>query len=64
MEVLEKAVAAAPDAAIMRYHLGMAYVAQGNQVLAKDNLMQAIAANIEFRGLDEAKAALKEMDGG
>jgi tetratricopeptide (TPR) repeat protein len=64
VEVLEKAVAVAPNAAIMRYHLGMAYVAQGNQVLAKDNLSQAIDANVEFRGIEEAKAALAKIDAG
>ena len=62
IEVLEKAVAAAPDAAIMRYHLGMAYVAQGNVVEAKDHLSRAIESNIDFRGLDEAKATLKKLD--
>jgi tetratricopeptide (TPR) repeat protein len=64
IEALEKAVSAAPNAAIMRYHLGMAYMAQGNEVLAKDNLTQAIEANVEFRGLDEAKAALAKIDAG
>ncbi len=64
VEVLEKAVAAAPDAAIIRYHLGMAYMAQGNEVLAKDNLTQAVESNIEFRGLDKAKAVLAKIDAG
>ena len=61
---MEKAVAAAPDAAIIRYHLGMAYMAQGNEVLAKDNLTQAVESNIEFRGLDKAKAVLAKIDAG
>lgn len=64
VEILEKAVAAAPNAAIMRYHLGMAYMAQGNEVQAKDNLTQAIESNIEFRGAEEAKAALAKIDAG
>jgi Flp pilus assembly protein TadD len=64
VEVLEQAVAGAPDSAILRYHLGMAYMAQGNEVLAKDNLTQAVEANIEFRGLDEAKSTLAKIDAG
>lgn len=62
VEALEKAVAAAPNAGIMRYHLGMAYMAQGNEVLAKDNLSQAIDSGVEFRGLEEAKATLAKID--
>ena len=64
VEVLEKAVAAAPNAAIMRFHLGMAYMAQGNEVLAEDNLTQAVESNIDFRGIDEAKAILAKIDAG
>ncbi len=64
VEVLEKAVAAAPNAAILRYHLGMAYMAQGNEVLAKDNLSQAIASSPEFRGFEQAKETLAKIDAG
>ena len=60
-EYLEKAVQAAPDAALIRYHLGMAYVGLGNKVLAKDNLKQAVEANIDFKGLDQAKAELAKL---
>ncbi|TDJ69292.1 MAG: tetratricopeptide repeat protein [Proteobacteria bacterium] len=64
VEALEKAVAAAPNSAIIRYHMGMAYMRQGNQVLAKDNLNQAIESNLEFRGLEAAKTALAQIDAG
>ena len=57
-------MAGAPDAAIIRYHLGMAYLAMGNKVQAKDHLKQAIESNVPFRGSDEAKAALKGIDAG
>lgn len=60
-EYLEKAVQGAPDAALIRYHLGMAYVGLGNKVLAKDNLKQAVDANIDFKGLDQAKAELAKL---
>jgi|LNFM01.2.fsa_nt_gb tetratricopeptide (TPR) repeat protein len=60
-EYLERAIQGAPDAALIRYHLGMAYVGLGNKVLAKDNLKQAVDANIDFKGLDEAKAELAKL---
>ncbi len=63
VELIEQAVQATPDSAIMRYHLGMAYAALGNDVQAKDNLKQAVEANVEFRGLDEAKKALAKLGG-
>jgi tetratricopeptide (TPR) repeat protein len=62
IEVLEKAVTSAPDAAIMRYHLGMAYMALGNEVEAKNNLTRAVESTLDFRGIDEAKAALAKID--
>lgn len=58
---LEQAVEGASDAALIRYHLGMAYAGLGNKVLAKDNLKQAIDANIDFKGLDDAKAELEKL---
>lgn len=64
IELLEKAIAAAPDAAIMHYHLGIAYLKRGNSVLAKDHLKQAVDANVEYRGLDEAKSELAKLDAG
>ena len=39
----------------------MAYVGLGNKVLAKDNLKQAVDANIDFKGLDLAKAELAKL---
>ena len=61
IELLEKAVKAAPDAAIMHYHLGMAYLKGGNEVQAKDHLKQATEGNVEYKGLDEAKDAYKKL---
>ena len=61
---LEKAVDAAPNAAIMRYHLGMAYLAQGNEVQARDHLSKAVESNVEFKGLEEARAALDRLGAG
>ncbi len=63
-EMLEKAVQGAPDADIMHYHLGMAYAALGNDVLAKDNLKHAVDGAQPYRGLDEAKATLAKLEAG
>ena len=62
--MLEKAVQGAPDADIMHYHLGMAYAALGNDVLAKDNLKHAVDGAQPYRGLDEAKATLAKLEAG
>jgi len=58
---LEKAVEGAPDAALMHYHLGMAYLANGNAVGAREHLAKAVDSNIEFRGIEEARKALAGM---
>ena len=58
---LEKAVEAAPDATIMHFHLGMAYLAAGNEVGARDHLAKALEGNVEFKGIEEAKKALAEL---
>ena len=63
LEFLEKAVEAAPDSAVLRYHLGMAYFKSGNEVLAKDNLQQSLAADTKFRGRDEAQKTLESLGG-
>ena len=63
VEFLEKAVEKSPDAAVMQFHLGMAYLAQGNEVSAKNHLERAVNSNVEFKGLDEAKIALGKMSG-
>ena len=48
----------------MHYHLGMAYAALGNDVLAKDNLKHAVDGAQPYRGLDEAKATLAKLEAG
>lgn len=63
VEFLEKAVEKSPDAAVMQFHLGMAYLAQGNEVSAKTHLERAVNSNVEFRGLEEAKSALGKLSG-
>jgi tetratricopeptide (TPR) repeat protein len=61
LPVLQKAVELAPKEAVMQYHLGMAYYRNGNADLAKRHLQEAIAAKVEFSGLDEAKKTVSRF---
>lgn len=59
---LERAVAAAGQVPLLRYHLGMAYLANGNSVGAKQELSQAVAdAKAMYPGIDEARETLKKL---
>ena len=59
--VLSKVVAAAPDAILSRYHLGMAQWAPGDGADARDNLSRAVSSGTQFVGLDEARATLVKL---
>ncbi len=61
VEVLTRAVALAPEAAELHYHLGMAYADQGSVDKAKEHL--TIAANSEqnYTGKERAQSKLKEL---
>jgi tetratricopeptide (TPR) repeat protein len=59
--VLTKVVAAVPDAALSRYHLGMAQSAAGDETDARDNLTRAVKSGAQFTGLDEARATLLKL---
>ncbi len=60
--VLERVVAKAGQYPIFHYHLGMAYLASGNTVGAKQELKRAVdEAQSDYPGLDEARAALKKL---
>lgn len=62
---LERAVAGAGQFAVLRYHLGMAYLANSNTEGAKDQLKRAVnTPNADFPGIVEARATLKKLDGG
>lgn len=59
---LERAVAGAGQVAQLRYHLGMAHLADGNRISAKQELDQAVKlAREDFPGIDEAREALKSL---
>ena len=58
---LEKAVAMAPDANLMHYHLGMAHHAKGNAVGAREHLGRAIESAVEFKGIEQAREILSQL---
>ncbi|MAF84102.1 MAG: hypothetical protein CL797_08370 [Chromatiales bacterium] len=59
---LERAAAALTDIPVVSYHLGMAYLATGNRVGAKQALEKAIqSAGTDFVGIDEAREALATL---
>jgi tetratricopeptide (TPR) repeat protein len=54
--LLERAVGAAPQSAILQYHLGMALHRAGESARARDHLRRALEAKTEFPGIDEARS--------
>ena len=61
---LEKAMKIAPDAGVINYHLGMAYVNKNMSSLAQKYLTKAVEDKTDFAGKKEARAALKKVSGG
>lgn len=59
--LLKRATTAAPKAAILHYHLGMAYFKKGDKAAAKDQLSSAFAADPKLAGADEGRAILKGL---
>jgi tetratricopeptide (TPR) repeat protein len=59
--VLTRVVDKLPDAAVARYHLGMAQSLAGDTSNARDNLQRAVNSGAHFAGLDEAKATLDKL---
>jgi tetratricopeptide (TPR) repeat protein len=62
VEILQPAVADAGDNALLRYHLGMAYLAIDNPGEAEDELRVALSlGKADFPGRAEAQAALAKL---
>ncbi len=59
--ILERVVAKDNTAPVFRYHLGMAYLATGNTVGARQELTAALAGNDAFTGRADAEAALARL---
>ena len=60
-DLLEKAVAAAPDTAIFNYHMGMVLYKSGEKNAARQVLEKALAGDEPFVGRDVAEQTLKEL---
>ena len=60
--VLERVVAKAGGFPVFRYHLGMAYLAAGNPVSARQELAKAVDTEGTYPGKDEAVAALQKLN--
>ena len=61
VSMLERVVAKDDRVPVYHYHLGMAYLAMGNQVGARQQLEQAVAGDAQYVGIDEARAALAKL---
>jgi tetratricopeptide (TPR) repeat protein len=59
--VLQRAVERAPDAKVIRYHLGMAELQLGHRDRALSNLESALTGPGTFTGADEARVALADL---
>jgi cellulose synthase operon protein C len=58
IQILEQAARIEPKEQQIRYHLGLAYQAQGDLTRARAELEKAVSGTPSYRGLDEAKRAL------
>lgn len=61
LTVLERARKIAPDAQVVRYHLGMAQFKNGQNAEARANLQAALDSQRVFSGADEARATLASI---
>jgi tetratricopeptide (TPR) repeat protein len=61
IKVLSGVVAQAPDVPVFNYHLGMAYLKQGNKQEARKYLSKAVGEKDTYFGVDEARKALAEL---
>jgi tetratricopeptide (TPR) repeat protein len=61
LDVLERAVANAPDSKVMRYHLAMDELQLGLRDRARSNLETALSGSESFSGAEEARVALASL---
>ena len=62
IDALSKAVRKAPSNALYKYHLGMAYLAQGSRSSARRYLTQAVNLDDSFEGAEEAKRQIQLLE--
>jgi tetratricopeptide (TPR) repeat protein len=63
LTVLQRANQIAPQAQVLRFHLGMAQFKSGQSAQARENLQAALQSKSAFAGADEARAALASIPG-
>ncbi len=61
VEILKKAVERSPQVPVFRYHLGMAYYKMGDKAAASEQLSRATDGEFSYEGIEEARAALKDL---
>lgn len=61
VSILKESAAKLPDNPVAHYHLGMAYVKNGQKELAKHELEQALKLSQNFSGHEEARITLKQL---
>ena len=62
-EILSGVVEKAPAVPVFRYHLGMTYYQQGDKRAAKEILSEAVAEDMKYEGVEEARRVYKEIGG-
>ena len=60
-EVLSGVVEKAPDVPVYRYHLGMTYYKQGDTRAARKILSEAVAEDMQYEGVEEARRVYQEI---
>ena len=60
-DVMEKALAGAPDSPLLNYHMGMVLLKKDQTDAARDRLEKALEGDEDFIGRDTAEATLKEL---
>lgn len=58
VEILKGVVEKAPQVPVFQYHLGMAYLKQGDKAAARAHLGKAVGEKATYPGIDEARKAL------
>jgi len=59
--LIEQALAAAPDAGVLNFHLGAVLLMQGQKDEAREKLKKALQEEADFPGRSEAEKMLKDL---
>jgi tetratricopeptide (TPR) repeat protein len=60
-EILKGVVEQSPEVPVFQYHLGMAYLKLGDKAAASEHLTRATDGEFSYEGIEEARAALKDL---